>query len=63
MMEPLAIPSLWDPVPSDLVALLAVGAVADNDTIEAIEVTTLVVVAELETEVDVYNYPVAGMEK
>lgn len=65
-MEPFESPSLYGSSPLDVPSELAVAAAVDTEAVEAVDVARLVllvVVAELDKETDVYEYPVAGMEK
>lgn len=59
-------PSLCESSPLDVPSELAVATAVDTEAVEAVDevgLVLLVVVAELDKEKDVYEYPVAGMEK
>lgn len=65
-MDPFESPSPCESSPSDVPSELAVAAAVDTEAAEAVDVARLVLlvaVAELDKETDVYEYPVAGMEK
>lgn len=65
-MEPFESPSPCESLPSDAPIELAVAAAVDTEAVEAVDVVRLVLlvaVAELDKDTDVYEYPVAGMEK
>lgn len=64
-MDSFESPSPCESSPSDVPSELAVAAAVDTEAeaVDVVRLVLLVVVAELDKEMDVYEYPVAGIEK